>query len=1135
MKKKILIPIFLAGMALPLCFQNKYEGLDAYFMGENNRSEYIKIGSALNAEICDEGFVLLKNKDNFLPLDGTQKVSVVGKSSTKLVQGGGGSGSGHNNGETEIDLQKSLTDVGFTLNSSLTNFYKSDSQSGSGRTNGNSNWKGISQVTIGETPMSSYSQSLKDSFAQFNDVAIQVISREGSEGCDVKTCDCRDNNNAPFSHKHALELSNNEQALFDMINEKFDNIIILINSGNIFQCDQFEHNDKVKAILWMGTPGSVGAGAVGRILTGRVNPSGRTVETWMRKFANDPTFQNFGANAQTGLITDGGQEKYITQDTMFNPDGSPVKSEGSYRGEPKWSDEKNGIVESGINGVRPSSYISYEEGIYVDYRYYETKYADMVAAGQQLEADDWYDGDYGVIYPFGYGLSYTSFEQSIVSCSTADQTIDYKDGNVKVKVNVKVKNTGNVAGKDVAQLYWKAPYTEGGIEKAYEVLCAFAKTKILQPDEEEVLELEFNTQDFANYDFADKNNNGFKGYELDAGEYTISLNKNAHEVYDSVKMQVAAGGIKYKYDRYTGSEVKNRFSNDDFYSSIPLENDVEFTQMSRADFEGTMPEFPSFEDRTLKEGSRVEEFLNHRFNIGDIEVEHNFEYVPEDVYKTKEDIEALGWSQPNQTISKDESIQFETMVGVPLDDPRWDDLMNQMTYDEMISFVVGGGDHNPEIKRMNKPATGDSDGPSQFQIIWWVGAPIVAATYNVDLARRQGECVGMEAHIRNVYGWAGPACNIHRSPFGGRNFEYYSADPLLSGRMAGRVVAGATDRGVYCYFKHFVANDQEQNREGVITYVTEQALREIYAKAFQYVVQEGKTTAIMSSYNRLGLMETAASYPLLTEVLRNEWGFKGHIISDMTHRANGYGDTRTFLNKCYENINNRLLAGCNQQLDGSAYNDDVNCRWSAEKGCPVFTYEGDEYESYSWWYALRNMCKGCLYSCVNCGVMSATMIGEAEDVLLSGVKNKCFIAKIGEEVEISVDLPTELTVGQQYKGKEIKDVELAIDDFTPLPKGLTFEDGKIVGITEETANVFIHILIKLTLDGQSSQTILGTDFEMFIEPNQKIVEPEPEPEPEPEKPKKKGCFGSIAATSSLMALIAVTGAGVLLAKKRKED
>ena len=458
MKKRVLVPAFLIGMALPLVLaQNQVSPVKASFIGYSNQSDYLAHGLEVNAQLADEGFVLLKNQDDFLPMAGNEKISVVGKSSTNLVKGGGGSGDASVSSSVHyIDLQESLTTVGFEINPDLTEFYKDNNKSGSGRTNGNSNWKGLSEVTIGETPFKSYTDELKSSMENdYNDAAIMVISREGSEGCDVKACNAHDSKktNTSFeavSHKHALQLSDNEQELFDYITDVFDNVIIMINSGNVFQCDQFENNNKVKAILWTGSVGDVGAGAVGRILAGEVNPSGRTVDTWARDFTKDPTFQNFSDNAQTNLVKDEETDKeyYYPQDTMFNADGTPVKSEGSYTGDPKWESEENKVVEAGLNGVRPSSYVEYEEGIYYDYRYYETRYADM-AKKSKKNANKWYDGEEGVIYPFGYGLSYSSFSQKIVSSNITNKLL--KSGNLKVEVEVEVKNTGKVAGKDVVQ------------------------------------------------------------------------------------------------------------------------------------------------------------------------------------------------------------------------------------------------------------------------------------------------------------------------------------------------------------------------------------------------------------------------------------------------------------------------------------------------------------------------------------------------------------------------------------------------------------------------------------------------------------------------------------------------------------
>jgi beta-glucosidase len=944
----------------------------------------------------------------------------------------------------------------------------------------------------------------------YNDAAIMVITREGSEGCDVKTINATDTTKTDpgskiLSHKHALQLSDNEQDLFDYITDKFENVIIVINSGNIYQCDQFENNDAVKAVLWAGTVGDVGAGAIGRILAGEVNPSGHTVDTWARDFTKDPTYQNFSDNAQTNVVKNAqGEEYYYAQDTMFNADGSPVKSEGSYKGNPKWENEEQKVVDVGLNGVRPSAYVSYEEGIYYDYRYYETRYAEVKAAGG--DADAWYESEEGVIYPFGYGLSYTEFEQKIVS-SNIDHKI-LKSGNMKVQVEVEVKNTGSVAGKEVVQLYWRAPYIAGGIEKADKVLCAFDKTDMLEPGDSQKLTLEFNTQEVANYDCFDKNNNGFCGYELDGGDYQIVLGKNAHEELDEVNFKVAEGGIKYEVDLYTGATVENRFTDRGFYSSLPSEDDFEFTQFSREDMEETFPTHPTIEDRTLGSNSRIQEFFTHAFTPEDIDSDvTNYEYMPKEAYKSKEDIEALGWTQPNSAPSS--RMQFSELYNVDYDDPKWDEFMNQMTYAELLNFTTGG-DQNPAISGTGKPGITSQDGPQKFkgaQGVYWVCLPIAAATYNVELVTEQGKCIGNETiYTSNTYGWCGPAVNLHRSPFGGRNFEYYSADPLISGRMGGRVVAGATDGGIYCFFKHFAVNDQEKHREGVAAFLSEQALREIYLKAFQIVVQEGKSTGIMSSYNRIGLMESAASYPLLTEVLRNEWGFKGQVFSDMTHHSNS-----AFDRKYYENINNRILAGDSQQLDGSSYKNDVLCEWNPNLGCP--TYNGTP--SYSWWYAVRKAAHDTMYSAAKCAAIDKSKVTNAH-ITIEGQKDLRYTKAVDEEVNIKLNVP------EQYAS-----YELAIDPFTPLPEGLSLNDNVISGSSDVPVNKFIHVMVMA-----GTQAIAGTSIELLITAVGDNAETEDYVDPKPDG--KKGCFGGFEISMIAMSAISVLALGVLLINKKRK-
>ncbi len=1145
MKKKVLFPVLLMGMTLPLALGNKFTANNAEFIGDySQKNAYTTAGSKVNEQICDEGFVLLKNENNFLPMKGNEKISLVGKSSGNLVRGGGGSGSGSVNGEENWQLTRdsggnaeikgSLEEAGFEVNKEIQKFYgkwtsggwggltySNDSKSGSGRTNGNDSWKGNSEVTIGETPISSYSAELLATLDEYKDAAIQVISREGSEGCDVKTCNAHDskktNSSAEkVSDRHALQLSENEEALFNELHKHTDNIIIIINSGNIFECSKFENDDKVKAILWIGNPGAVGAKSVGKILKGEVNPSGRTVDTWARDFTKDPTYQNFSDNSQTNLVTSAdGKQYYAPQDTMFAADGAPMMSFGtdkSYKDHnaPRWDNARGGeeakVVAGGINGVKPSAYVSYEEGIYIDYRYHETRYADM-AEKDKAAADEWYNGQEGVVYPFGYGLSYTSFTQEIVK-SNIKKGGKINQKNEVISFTVKVTNTGSVAGKDAVQLYWKAPYKKGGIEKADHVLCAFDKSKMLEPGESQEISLSFHLQDVANYDFSDANKNKFCGYELDAGKYAVKLMKNAHEAYEDYNFQVSKN-IKYKTDRFSGNEVKNRFTDRGWYSSMPGKDDIEFTQMSRADFVGTFPTHPTIADRTVKEGSKFEEFLTHEFQLGEVDVAHDYRIIPEAAARTEQDAINGNWQQAATAKAKGTGTQLIDMKGVALDDPKWNDFINEFTYDELLKYIEQNRMSSIAQENIGKQGFTEGDGPQKLKSaggIMWVSSPIIAATFNPDLAHKQGECVGMESNLGGESGWWGPAVNTHRSPFGGRNFEYYSADPLISGKIGGRVVAGATDGGLYCFFKHFCVNDQEKNREGVSAFLTEQALREIYLKAFQYVVQEGKATGIMSSYNRIGLMESAASYPLLTEVLRNEWGFKGQVFSDMTHHSNS-----AFDRKYYENINNRILAGDSQQLDGSSYKNDVLCSWDPQQGCP--TYNGTP--SYSWWYAVRKAAHDTMYSAAKCAAIDKSKVTNAH-ITIEGQKDLRYTKAVDEEVNIKLNVP------EQYAS-----YELAIDPFTPLPEGLSLNDNVISGSSDVPVNKFIHVMVMA-----GTQAIAGTSIELLITAVGDNAETEDYVDPKPGG--KKGCFGGFEISMIAMSAISVLALGVLLINKKRK-
>ena len=1109
MKKQLLIPIFLAALTLPACLNKGLSANNAEFIGEygqNDRKAYIEHAQKVQDNLAEEGFVLLKNKDNFLPMAAQgKKITLAGKSSNNLACGGAGSGSGSVTSDVKgYHMDEALKEVGFELNQKVMDFYgkwssgrwSNNSASGSGRTNGNDSWKGNSQVTIGETPISSYTDELKASMDEYNDAAIQVITREGSEGCDVKTCNAHDSKSTSsstekVSDRHALQLSENEEALLEELGKHTDNIIIVINSSNIFECEKLEQNDKVKAIIWVGNPGDRGIRALGRIINGDVNPSGRTVDTWGRDFREDPTFQNFSDNSQTNEVTlSNGKTYYAPQDTMLAADGAPMLSFGTDKAykdhnSPRWDNNRGGeeakVVSGGINGVKPAAYVSYEEGIYVDYRYYETKYADM-AAKNKKEADEWYASKKGVMYPFGYGLSYTSFEQKIVKANIKKGAKVAKNKEV-IGVTVEVKNTGNVAGKEAVQLYFKAPYKKGEIEKADHVLCAFGKTKLLQPGETEKVYLSFYLQDVANYDFTDANKNGFMGYELDAGNYELLLGKNAHENFAKFNFKLDAR--KYEKDRFSGYKVENRFTNNGFYDSMPGEKDIEFTQMSRADFDATFPTHPTFETRKVKEGSRYEEFLTTEFSLADFE-DGNNEYVP--AAARKDASVAANWKQG----SKETSYKIKDLKDVDLDDPKWEDLVNQMSWNDMLKVVETNKMASQSIDSVGKGGFSEGDGPQKFNIMWWVSSPIIAATFNQDLAHKQGECVGMESHITGKSGWWGPAVNTHRSPFGGRNFEYYSADPFLMGRMAAQVVGAATDRGVYAYFKHFATNDQEKNRESGISFLTEQALREIYLKSFQMVFEEGKSMGVMGSYNRMGLMETAANYNLLTEVLRGEWGFKGSVLSDMTHSGNGSVNFN-----CYECVTNRVLSGCNAQLDSGGFSGASQAKWDSSLGGPVYTAkDGSKKISYSYWYAVRKCAKEHMYMASRC---TATSRGITK-VALEG----------GEAYEY-----VEANKNYEFTPVIENAVNYRLNQRVDLPEGLKFENGKLSG--------------KAALEGVYHIDFIGEDADgKAVGAYKLILTVTTGAAP-------GGCGGDIAAVGAIITLVAVAGVGLLLVSKRRRQ
>lgn len=791
-----------------------------------NKAEAFANAQEVNLKLAEEGFVLLKNENAALPMNKGARISVFSKNSVNLSYGG--SGSGGFDTSNNKNLYESLNDAGFVTNPTLKRFYES-SQSGPVRTANSSDLdNGDNQkIATAETPQSKYTDAVKNSYADYSDAALVVITRIGGEGFDLPRYQ-GDSEGAVSPDGHYLELDQNEIDLLTAVTDgTFKRVVVVFNTPSSFEATFLKDSayaafaDKIDAAVWIGFTGSNGITALGEILNGDVNPSGRLVDTWAADFTKNPSFVNFG----TGCLPD----------TTDKYDGGMYYS------------------------------VDYEEGIYVGYRYYETR--------GETDGEDWYNAN--VVYPFGYGLSYTTFDWTVGDASASEIEL-----GTTITVPVTVKNTGSVAGKDVVQLYASAPYTLGGIEKAHKVLVGFAKTKLLQPGESETVTVSFDPYSAASYDYRDANSNGFSGYELEAGEYTLYVSRNAHESEKAIALNLAAD-VQIGTDPTTDSEVVNRYTDSENF----LDSDWQLDAMlSRADWEGTWPT-PQTAQQHAGTDRLYEEIRSE---------EHN--------NPTDFDSEEYPWFGEEPTLTLRDLLPSAEAEGyepvVSYDDERWEELMMGCDEEEMIALINNGAYHTLAMESVGLPATIHGDGPSGFTCFMskeqvngtcqYVSEPVMASTWNINLMNELGEAIGEEGTIgdkatgqpySSIYA---PGVNIHRSPFGGRCSEYFSEDPFISGMMGAAEVQGIQSRGVLPTVKHFVANEQETHRSigGDLSWLSEQALREIYLKPFEYTVKLGETRGIMTSFNRIGTRWTGGDYRLLTEILRSEWGFNGLVICD---------------------------------------------------------------------------------------------------------------------------------------------------------------------------------------------------------------------------------------------------------------
>lgn len=910
-------------------------------------------------QIEGEGLVLLKNDNNVLPLsengqavskDNPAKVTLFGRTSVDPIYTGSGSATTQN---ARVDYRTAFEKDNIKVNDTMYNFYKDHPKTKQDRSvkmmtpmgektvqykgRGFVSAAGIAEFVsdpIAEVPAKDFTSALPSSFKNYNDAAIVVLGRVGGEGCDLPTDMSQYATDANDKNKTYLQLNTDEISLLKYVKQQkdagvFKKVVVILNTANTIEAGFL--NDPsygIDAALWVGCFGDNGASAIASALTGKISPSGRLVDTYLYNQKQDPTFQNFNPSTYTNV---------------------------------------NGKIEGSVS-QQVGSFVQYEEGIYVGYRYYET-------AAAEAKAGNYKGFDYSkqVQYPFGYGLSYTSFHMAF------DGTPTYSDGMFTFKV--KVTNSGKTySGKQVVQIYSEAPYTKGGIEKSKVVLSAFAKTDVLAPGQSQTLTLTIRRDDLASYDY--KNN---KCYVLDPGAYKFYLSDNAHS-WNSISISDTDKYFEYNLDKiiYNGNNHRtsdavtatNQFDN----VSAAFKDKPEkgfATNMSRDDFAGTFPTAPTKSE--LIASNSVKTALETPFD-------------PKTDKQLGDQNGSLVYASQTPKTDQKNGLGLVDLRGLDYNDKKWESLLDELSLKDMTNLLANAGYNTAEILNIAKPASIDYDGAvgwstwvtangGQATATGFAAVEILAATFNTDLARQEGEIIGEEGLVNGFNGWYAPAANTHRSAFGGRNYEYYSEDGLLSGKMAAGEVSGAAQYGTYSYLKHFAMNDKEDKRMGLATFANEQAIREIYLRPFEICVKEATTpiqyisdkngtlatknikatTAIMSSYNLIGTTWSGGNYSLLTKVLKDEWGFRGMVLTDY------YGGDR------YMSPDQSIRAGANMMLNTFA--NGMVTDFSSPTGLA----------------AIRSAVHGVLYAEANSSAMQGVAPGARLYYPLSGWQ-KCLIA-----------------------------------------------------------------------------------------------------------------------------------------------
>ena len=762
----------------------------------------------LAKEVQSEAITMLKNDDSNLPL-ANKKVNVFGWGSTNPVYGGTGSGSMSDQYDT-VSLLDGMKEAGIETNADLTKLYTDYRADRPVVGMWAQDW------TLPEVPADQYSDSLISDAKSFSDEAVVVLTRVGGEGADLPmnmkaegiTYENNSKDYEDFKDGESfLQLSQTERDMLDLVTKNFNKVTLVYNGANTFQFDFLNDYPQIKSVVWCPPAGQTGFSALGDVLAGDTNPSGKTSDTFLKDLTQSVSYNNFGKFEYANM------EDKAAKYTGFT------------------GDEVTAIP----------GFVNYSEGIYVGYKFYETAAAEGAI-----------DYDSMVAFPFGYGLSYTTFEQKL-------NDVTYKDG--KVTVDVTVTNTGDTAGKDVVEVYYNPPYTEGGIEKASANLVGFEKTEKLEPGASEDVTVEFEDDDMASYDYKNA-----KAYVLEKGDYNISINSDSHTVIGSKKITVD--------DTITYDSDSNTHNGDQTVATNQFDDAAgDVTYLSRAGHFANYKEATAAPTNFEMSDKAKETFYN------------NTNYDPSQFNDDSDEMPTTGAKN---------GLRLADMYGKDYDDADWEKLLDELTFDDMDNLIANGGYGTPAVSSVGKIQLTDADGPASlnnnFTGVGSIGFPAstaFACTWNKDLAKQFGEMIGDMAHDMHVAGWYAPAMNIHRNAFSGRTFEYFSEDSLLSGVMASNEIAGAKEKGVYSFMKHFALNDQETKRtEMLCTWTNEQAMREIYLKPFEMSVKEGGAQAVMSAFNYIGNTYAGGNNVLLNTVLRDEWGFKGFVLTDY---FGGYG------------------------------------------------------------------------------------------------------------------------------------------------------------------------------------------------------------------------------------------------------